>query len=104
MKTATERKKVLADILGLDVWDEYEARAKEQIGSIENELRLIDLRLHEIDAEGARQPQFEAEVATAQKAVIVLGDRLREAEAKIPASAAGAAFVGNARRAVDGSG
>ena len=82
VKTATERKKVLADILGLDIWDEYEARAKEKIGSIENELRLIDLRLNEIDAEAARQPQFEAEVAAAQKAVIELGDRLREAEAK----------------------
>ena len=31
VKTATERKKVLADILGLDIWDEYEARAKEKI-------------------------------------------------------------------------
>jgi DNA repair protein SbcC/Rad50 len=82
VKTATERKKVLADILGLDIWDEYEARAKEKIASIENELRLIDLRLNEIDAESARKPQFEAEVAAAQKAVIVLGDHLREAETK----------------------
>jgi DNA repair protein SbcC/Rad50 len=82
VKTATERKKVLADILGLDIWDEYEARAKEKIASIENELRLIELRLNEIDAEAARKPQFEAEVAAAQKAVIELGDRLREAEAR----------------------
>ena len=82
VKTATERKKVLADILGLDVWDEYEARAKEKIASIENELRLLDQRLNEIDAEAARKPQFEAEAAAAQKAVIELGDRLREAEAR----------------------
>jgi exonuclease SbcC len=82
VKTATERKKVLADILGLDIWDEYEARAKEKIVSIENELRLIDLRLNEIDVEAARKPQFEAEVAAAQKAVITLGGHLREAEAK----------------------
>ena len=38
VKTATERKKVLADILGLDLWDEYEARAKEKIAS-----RIADL-------------------------------------------------------------
>jgi DNA repair protein SbcC/Rad50 len=82
VKTATERKKVLADILGLDIWDEYEARAKEKIAAIENELRLIDLRLNEIDTEAARQPQFAAEVAAAQKTVIELGDRLRETEAK----------------------
>jgi exonuclease SbcC len=82
VKTATERKKVLADILGLDIWEQYEARAKAKIAAIENELRLIDLRLNEIDAEAARQPQFEAEVAAAQKAVIELGDKLREAESK----------------------
>ena len=82
VKTATERKKVLADVLGLDIWDQYETRAKEKVASIENELRLIDLRLNEIDTEAARKPQFEAEVAVAQKAVIELGDRLREAEAK----------------------
>src|SRR5512139_3971039 len=83
VKTATERKKVLADILGLDIWDEYEARAKGKIAAVENELRLIDLRLNEIDAEAVRKPQFEAEVAAAQKAVIELGDSLREAEAKV---------------------
>ncbi len=82
VKTATERKKVLADILGLDIWDEYEAKAKARIAASENELRLIDLRLNEIDAEAARKPQFEAEVVAVQKAVIDLGDRLREAEAK----------------------
>jgi len=82
VKTATERKKVLADILRLDLWAEYEAQAKTRLASIENDLRLIDVRLNEIDAEAAHKPQFEAEVAAAQKAVIVLGDRLRDAEAK----------------------
>jgi len=82
VKTPTERKRVLADILGLDIWDDYEARAKEKLTAIDNELRLIDLRLNEIDEEIKRKPQFEAEVATAQKAVIELGDRLRVVEEK----------------------
>ena len=82
VKTPTERKKVLADILGLDIWEDYEARAKDKVAAIENELRLIDLRLNEIDEEIKRRPQFEAEVAVAQKAVIELGDRLRAAETK----------------------
>ena len=82
VKTPTERKRVLADILGLDIWDDYEARAKEKLSSIDNELRLIDLRLNEIDDEIKRQPQFEAEVAAAQKAVIELGDKLRAVEEK----------------------
>ncbi len=82
VKTPTERKRVLADILGLDIWDEYETRAKEKLSAIDNELRLIDLRLTEIDDEIKRQPQFEAEVAAAQKAVIELGDQLRVTEEK----------------------
>ena len=82
VKTPTERKKVLADILGLDIWEDYEARAKDKVAAIENELRLIDLRLNEIDDEIKRRPQFEAEVAVAQKAVIELGDKLRAAETK----------------------
>ena len=82
VKTPTERKRVLADILGLDNWDDYEARAKEKLTAIDNELRLIDLRLNEIDDEIKRKPQFEAEVAAAQKAVIELGDKLRAVEEK----------------------
>ncbi len=82
VKTPTERKRVLADILGLDIWDDYEARAKEKLTAIDNELRLIDLRLNEIDDEIKRKPQFEAEVAAAQKAVIELGDKLRAVEEK----------------------
>jgi exonuclease SbcC len=82
VKTPTERKKVLADILGLDIWDEYERRARDKVVAIENEIRLIDLRLSEIDQEIDRKPQVEAEVAAAQKAVIDLGDKLREAESK----------------------
>jgi DNA repair protein SbcC/Rad50 len=82
VKTPTERKKVLADILGLDVWDEYERRARDRVVNVESELGLIDMRLNEIDAEVDRKPQYEEEVVAAQKLVIELGDRLREAESK----------------------
>ena len=37
VKTPTERKRVLADILGLDIWDDFETRAKDKLSSIENE-------------------------------------------------------------------
>jgi uncharacterized membrane protein len=43
------------------------------LSSIENELRLIDLRLNEIDEEIKRKPQFEAEAQAAQQAAIDLG-------------------------------
>ncbi len=80
VKTPAERKKVLADILGLGQWETYEERAKERIRSIEAGLQAVDIRLREIDDETARRPQYESEVAAARKAVIELGDARREVE------------------------
>ncbi|HLF26654.1 MAG TPA: SMC family ATPase [Anaerolineae bacterium] len=82
VKTPAERKKVLADILGLQTWQSYEDRARKRAQDIETGLQAIDVRLHEIDLEIARRPQYEAEVASTQQAVIELGDTLRQVEAR----------------------
>jgi exonuclease SbcC len=82
VKTPAERKKVLADILGLDAWEKYEERARQRIQELESGLAAIDLRLREIDAEIARRPQYEAEVAATRQAVIELGDALRQLETR----------------------
>ncbi|HEY4688842.1 MAG TPA: SMC family ATPase [Anaerolineae bacterium] len=82
VKTPAERKKVLADILGLSQWEAYEERAKVRIREIEADLTTIDVRLREIDAETARRPQYEAEASSTRKAVIELGKTLREVEAR----------------------
>ena len=80
VKTPAERKKVLADVLGLGQWETYEERAKERIRSIEANLQAVDIRLREINDETARRPQYESEVAAARKAVIELGDARRAVE------------------------
>jgi exonuclease SbcC len=82
VKTPAERKKVLADILGLGLWEVYEERARDRIRAIEAEITAVDIRLREIDAEIERRPQYEAEVASAQRAVIQLGAKLGEVEAR----------------------
>ena len=82
VKTPADRKRVLADILGLGDWEAYEERARDRIRAIETSLQAVDLRLREIDDEIARRPHYEAEVVAAQKAVIDLGDRLRQVEAR----------------------
>ena len=63
VKTPTERKKVLADILGLSAWETYEESAKQRIRDIETAMQAVDVRLREIDEDIARRPQVEAEVA-----------------------------------------
>lgn len=67
IKTPAERKRVLSDILGLDVWQEYEERAKARLANIQAESRLNDLRLAEIDEELARRPEYEAQVEAARE-------------------------------------
>lgn len=46
-----ERKRILANILGLDVWEEYRQRTADRRKQVEDETLVIQTRLAEIDAE-----------------------------------------------------
>ena len=81
VKTPAERKRVLGDILGLDRWTVYEERAKERLRAIQTEADVIELRLAEIEAELARQSEYEAELMAAQAAVVELSAAFQEAQA-----------------------
>jgi len=50
-KGPTDRKRILADILGLAHYDLLEEKAKEKIKEAENKLKLLEYQLMEIDAE-----------------------------------------------------
>lgn len=77
IKTPAERKRVLSDILGLEVWQEYEERAKARLRMIQDEIRLNDLRLEEIEQELARRPEYEARLEEARQEVEEWSGRLR---------------------------
>jgi len=81
VKTPAERKRVLGDILGLNRWAVYEERAKEQLRAIQAEAEVIELRLHEIESELARRPEYEAELQAALAAVAELGAVSQAAQA-----------------------
>jgi exonuclease SbcC len=80
-KRPTERKQVLADILGLQEWDVYEERAKEKIKAIDLRLAGLEALLREIETELARRPEYERELRDSQTRVIEVAERLRQAEA-----------------------
>ena len=79
-KRPTERKQVLADILGLQEWETYEGRAKDKLKLIDGLLSDVEGRLREIEGELARRPDYERELSEARARVIEVGDRLRHAE------------------------
>jgi DNA repair protein SbcC/Rad50 len=80
-KRPTERKQVLADILGLQDWEIYENRAKDKIKAIDARLAALEAILQEIETELNRRAEYETELREAQARVISVGERLRAAEA-----------------------
>ncbi|MBC7251778.1 MAG: SMC family ATPase [Anaerolineae bacterium] len=85
IKPPGERKRILADILGLGLYDEYEERAKELAKAKAQEAALLAAQLAEIDRELARQPQYEADLQQAESDVARLHAALQTAEAELRA-------------------
>ncbi|GAH46978.1 unnamed protein product, partial [marine sediment metagenome] len=66
VKRPVERKQVLADILGLSVYDELEERAKDLAKQQETEKGQLESAIKDINDELARKPTYEAEFKEAQ--------------------------------------
>ncbi|HKZ55920.1 MAG TPA: SMC family ATPase [Anaerolineales bacterium] len=79
-KIPSQRKQVLANILGLAQWEVYEERAKERLVGIRAEMQRLEGRLEEIDRELARREEVEAELAASQAAAQEVAERLASAE------------------------
>lgn len=79
-KRPTERKQVLADILGLQDWERHEDRAKQKVKDLDGELARLDEQLRDIETELARKADYERDLTLAQAQVIEVSHRLREAE------------------------
>jgi len=80
VKTAAERKRVLGEILGLDIWAGYEDRVKLKSRAVDESVRALDLRLEEIEVELGRRPEYEAQVEEARAEVDELGEVLQQAQ------------------------
>lgn len=65
-KTPAQRKQVLTNILGLDIWEVYENRAKERINASKATIVRLEGRLEEIDRELGQRAQYEKELEAAE--------------------------------------
>ncbi len=63
IRTPKERKEVLADILGLSLYDELETRARKQARDLELEIAVLERDIANIEKELERRPEHEAEQA-----------------------------------------
>ena len=80
VKTASERKQILADILGLGRYDLYEERAKQEVQARKEQATRIGGEITGIDAELARRADYEARLQTARAAAAQGAAALRTAE------------------------
>ncbi|MDE2749631.1 MAG: SMC family ATPase [Chloroflexota bacterium] len=75
LKTAAERKRILADILGLDQWTHYESAAKKRLTDIASQIDIIQHDINRFDEEIAGEPQLKAD----REAVLATLESAREA-------------------------
>jgi exonuclease SbcC len=79
-KTPVQRKRVLASILGLEQWERFEQRARDEARQRENAIQRLDGRLEEIDKELAKEAEYTAELGDAERAAQDADGKLDAAE------------------------
>lgn len=80
LKTPAERKALLAEILSLDVWQDYENAVKAQQQDVERSQSVLSFEMQKANEEIARLPQYERELELAHEAVAAATAALQEAE------------------------
>jgi len=82
-KPPGERKRILGDILGLALYDQYEERAKQRAKARESEAEQIAAQIREMERGLELKPQYEQELKQAQVDVESLNVTLRGAEEEL---------------------
>ena len=80
LKTAAERKRILADILGLDQWTGYEDAAKERLNALASQIDILQHDISRIDEEIAREPELTNELEAVMTSLAAAQERLNQAE------------------------
>ena len=83
IKRPIERKQVLADILGLSVYDELEGQAKDLAKEQETEKAQLQRAIKDISDELGQKPAYEAEFEVAQSELSHIEKVIKEQESKL---------------------
>jgi len=76
VQSPAQRKGVLSTVLGLDRWAIYQDRAKVALAAAQGQMRELDRRLGEIEAELAHCPAYQADLDAAEREAAALDDEL----------------------------
>ncbi len=81
VKPPGQRKDLLAEILSLDIWQEYEARAKVRLQALEQDAHKLRAELTQAESELALLPDLERQLGEAQSHLRDAQQALEQAEA-----------------------
>ncbi|MCA9938143.1 MAG: SMC family ATPase [Anaerolineales bacterium] len=79
-KTANKRKEILADLIGVNQWDQYKEAAAVRRRETEGQLQLLDARMTDIDQELDEETERAAILAVAQEEESRISERLADKE------------------------
>lgn len=79
-KTPGERKSILGEILALHLWQAYEDRARKYLRSLEDQTRMADAQIEEIDRDLARENEYRAALDTVRVELDGVIEQVRLAE------------------------
>ncbi len=79
-KTPSQRKQVLASILGLSQWEVYEGRAKARIQEVRAAIQRLEGRLEEVEKELGQEEAHQEELESAESAASEISERLGAVE------------------------
>ncbi len=80
-KTPNKRKEILADLMGLGIWDVYREAASSKRKMEDGRLQLLDAQIEEIGQELGEEETRQADLAAAQEALVTIQERLKDKEA-----------------------
>ena len=82
-KGAMDRKRILADILGLSHFDELEEKAKEKIKEIQSKLQLLEYQSLEIEAELSQKEERSEKKKEAEGTIAKVETEIKSLEEKL---------------------
>jgi DNA repair protein SbcC/Rad50 len=80
---ASNRKKVLSSVLGLEIWETYRAQAIDQRKGVEAELKAVQAQISDIDAELAQEGERKQRLAEIEQRLAQLSEVRQTKEASL---------------------
>ncbi|HJL69303.1 MAG TPA: SMC family ATPase, partial [Anaerolineales bacterium] len=101
VKSAGDRKAVLASILGLEQWTLFEQRARDRGVARTEDVRVLEREIAAIDAELQRRAEYEQELSDAEFDLTQVLEQLRAAEKDMADVEQARQGLAHARRSTD---